>query len=300
MSRLLDEFEVKWFWRPGGLSAKELRLLLQAQTVDAERAGSGDQLNSVQELERIFSAVGEHSSRNRRPEQKPRPRIKKASVWQQLFPVPAGDSSECQIFSVAPSGDCVNEYNRELVNAFENQRLKTPLPDSSHNKISIGLVIEFGLTRVILGGDIEIASWRRVREQVARAKLSAHVVKVSHHGSVNGYCDGLWDDFAASQPPIALLTAYRSRRLPRRIAIQHIKEHAPHVYSTNQAACKPTTETIELDMVSQLAMRSSFRDLHVATENWGRLTYILNDQGEVLALEVVQSAGELDLSFGFD
>ena len=54
------------------------------------------------------------------------------------------------------------------------------------NRVSVILQICFGDTKVLLGGDAENDSWDQVAEKYNDDRLASNVLKVSHHGSVNG------------------------------------------------------------------------------------------------------------------
>ena len=74
-----------------------------------------------------------------------------------------------------------------------------------HNEVSAALVVRYGKTTLVLGGDVESLGWTRALALLKRLNLgvAAHFVKVSHHGSTNGYCPELWQLFSADRRPLA-------------------------------------------------------------------------------------------------
>lgn len=61
--------------------------------------------------------------------------------------------------------------------------------------------------------------------------LAAEIVKVSHHGSTNGYCTDLWSTFVSRKQTIAVLTPYHRHHLPETAALDEISRCAGTVYS---------------------------------------------------------------------
>src|SRR5207245_2818116 len=61
----------------------------------------------------------------------------------------------------------------------------------------------------------------------------SNLVKVSHHGSADGYCDGLWAKLSPGKSAFAVITPYVSQRLPSPEGLQHIKDHARRTFATS-------------------------------------------------------------------
>lgn len=106
---------------------------------------------------------------------------------------------------------------------FSGERPLGDLP----NMVSIGLVIELGARRIVLGGDIENgdgtphSGWRGVLAQLARPDVGlgalmddVDVVKVAHHGSTGAWSDEAWARHAATRRPVAIIAPYAPSRLP--------------------------------------------------------------------------------------
>ena len=94
-------------------------------------------------------------------------------------------------------------------------------PDSiNHNLISSALLISYGQTRVLLGGDMELEAWNdALREQQGSSEtdtdLDCHVIKAPHHGSVTGWHSAFTERLPIDgRPPIAILTPFNRHRHP--------------------------------------------------------------------------------------
>lgn len=225
MSQLLAHFSVKFFWRFAGLSATHLNAFAKHLVLEARRGGSEERKISANDFVRTMSQV--------RVQRQNQLRQKTATGFQQLYPVPADPKAHFQIWSFAPSGNRVADYEHILASRFPIG--KQPLlreSEAEHNSISMGLLVRFGDTRLVLGGDIEESGWSDVLAEIPREELASHLVKVSHHGSKTGYVDGLWEAFSAQSKPIAVIAPYRRFNLPEPEAIGHIKPFVSKILLT--------------------------------------------------------------------
>jgi hypothetical protein len=159
--------------------------------------------------------------------------------------------------------------------------------------VSVGLLITFGETRVILGGDVERAGWNDVRAELQSEHLAAHAVKVSHHGSETGYVPGLWEDLASGRKPIAVIAPYRRFRLPKAEAIDHIRPHVSKILLTCgiEAAAIPGAVTEPLK--SRLFLRTRLKARPATPAECGRCTLVYDASGNCINEECVAPAHKL-------
>lgn len=226
MSQLLEQLNVKYFWRFAGISARDLKLLAKILVVESERGGNGHEQENANDFVRTMELVNERREKKQLKQ-------KTVTGFQQLYPIPFDSTSPFQVSSFAPHGNQVGHYERSLAAGIgENGQLRKSPPQVSHNEVSVGLVVEFGKTRVVLGGDVEKAAWTDSRQEHAREHFFADAVKVSHHGSDTGIVPDLWADISGRKKPIAVIAPYRRFRLPKAEALQHIKEHSSKVFLT--------------------------------------------------------------------
>ena len=119
-------------------------------------------------------------------------------------------------------------------------------PDKvNHNLASPAILLVYGKTRVILGGDMESTGWQQVLadqqdETPPRPPLDCTFVKVSHHGSSNGYCDGLYAMLSKRKAPVAAITPFTrgTHSLPSTEGLNHLKTHAGEIFVTNLSRAK--------------------------------------------------------------
>jgi hypothetical protein len=291
MSHLLEKFQVRLFWRPSAMLGQKLRWLLKLAHMEAKTSGDQTAADNASELERIFTLV-----RERRKQRKEPLLPRNATIATQLYPVPLDPNGEFQIWAVAPSGRQCEGYEESLHKCFDaNGRLKDSLPYSRHNEISLALLVLFGTTRLILGGDVENAGWTDGMNEFGIQHLSAAAVKVSHHGSTNGYCDGLWKGFAANGKPVAVVTPYRRHRLPRRPGLQHIAESVERIVTPCLAAIPPEEFPIPLSSKAPPKSRKALHDkLKAAADTsfpTGKCSFVFDNMGNCVDEKLETPAG---------
>lgn len=247
MSQLLEHLKIMHFWRFAGISARDLILLTKYMLLYADRVDIEEERDSAKEFARTMELVNTLREKGQLHQ-------KTAAGYQQLYPVPTNPSAQFQIWSFAPSGNQIASYESTLAASFDvGGDLLDEHPEPHHNSVSVGLIVKFGVTRIILGGDVEKAAWSEVRREMRDDDLQADAVKVSHHGSETGYVDGLWKVLAGKKKPIAVIAPYRRFKLPKPDALDHIKGHASKIMLTCEveddeipAARKPLKSRLHL------------------------------------------------------
>jgi beta-lactamase superfamily II metal-dependent hydrolase len=296
MARLIDEFRPREFWRFGALSPAHIRTYLAYLQLRAKAAHSEELGRSAYELMCVF----ERAYRGAKAKTLRTARLTSRSVLRDTRVGDPEHGPRLRVECLAPSGNQVEAYERAVLSCVESdgRRVKGRLPHSAHNRVSVVLRVTYGQTRLVLGGDLEAAGWHDVVEEHGEGGLSASAVKVSHHGSENGYCDGLWGRFAAERPPIAVVTPYYRFHLPEPEALSHIAVHAASVYTT----CPTTPGTPErtarrrrapqpqaaAPIESRLAVRHTFaaRILPAAAPRACQCTFRFDPQGHCLGPEI--------------
>ena len=229
MSHLLRDFTIQAFWTFCDTFPDDLRLIVNFFRLEATDLGGGPQVSSkADELQLIFNRLKELET-NGMP-------ILAARSNQRLYPIPTGLSDLVEVFAVAPTHTVAREYVRSLLKylqrRLEANAASIPVyPHRDHNLASIALLIRYGDARIILGGDVETPGWQKALAEFMPEFLAADIVKVSHHGSTNGYCTGLWSTFVSRKQTIAVLTPYHRHHLPETTALDEISRYARTVYS---------------------------------------------------------------------
>ena len=297
MSQLLKQLRVRSFWQSAVMFPHRLKSII-ASAIDAEASGDEEARTSQAELEEIFRVVAEQKQQNRTATREPL--IPKHCIANtQVYPTPAKANSPLTVHVIAPAGRDVDGYHEELDRLFDSTgRMKAQLPHSRHNAISIGLLLTYGKTRVVLGGDVEREAWQNTLAECERAELSAQCVKVSHHGSTTGYCDGLWEVLSAGEKPIAIVTSFRHHRLPRRLALEHIRPFASQLLSTKVSTIAPEELPIPLNPAAPVKSRQAIAQTFEAwpdqaDQTFGVCSLSFDDQGNCVSQSFANGAGPI-------
>jgi beta-lactamase superfamily II metal-dependent hydrolase len=292
MGQLLDEFPVKYFWYFGTQSAGHFKQLMNYVRLEGEQEGTDESRQSGQ----VFPEIWRRVERSR---QKKKTLLKQCTPATLLYPVPVEESAHFRIMGLAPSASQSIIYHRGYMDCFdETGRFKDRLPREHHNRISVALLLIFGSTRIVLGGDVEKPGWTDVLTEIHPRDLAADLVKVSHHGSTNGYCVDLWKHFSGSGRPLAVITSYLSQNLPRKEALEHIREHSRSTLLTCATAVRQTELPEGLAphiLRSRLALLAKMGHLEdEASQSCGRWTLVFDDKGHCIGRDSAPPA--IDLS----
>lgn len=296
MSQILRAMPVSYFWRFGAMSPGDLSLLVEYLVLQADRSKARAAVGNAREFHAILRLVREGARKRRRTLHQ-----KRVVGPQPLYPVPVDRNAEFQIWSLAPSGDQVDRYELALKNCFTKEgEIREEMPHSRHNLVSVALMVSYGQTHIVLGGDVEEAGWRDVIREFGSQRLGSQCVKVSHHGSRNGYCENLWSHFARGGKPIAVVCPFQPRGLPHKEAIEHIRRHADPVITTFapgvSAEQLPSTQLSRAPVKSRAAIRANFHAVHAAeTEESGSCLFVFDDMGRVVQSSIDPPAATLPL-----
>jgi len=131
-------------------------------------------------------------------------------------------ANDVEMLALSPSEESVRRYVEILFRAIpklNGDKLKE-LSGSQHNLLAAAIWISFNKTRIILGSDVEqgdsngLTGWSKIISSIDGPDLSAHFVKVSHHGSSNAFHRNAWEKHAANNFPIAIITPYVKLEIP--------------------------------------------------------------------------------------
>jgi beta-lactamase superfamily II metal-dependent hydrolase len=284
MSQLLQNLDVHAFWRFGALSGRHFVALAEYLAVDAE--GRHAEAEDADEFVRIIRLV--------RDKRIPETRI---GARQQLYPPQHDVRAPLQIWGFAPSGRQIARYERRLEDCFTSDGLlksTSSLPQVRHNIVSAGIMVIYGNTRVVLGGDIEKAGWNDAMEEFPEEWFAASAVKVSHHGSTNGYAENLWQTLALNGKPIAVLAPYRKQGLPDSVALDEIERHSTSVLTTSASALNESVFSADAPLASRLAIHDRFKaEAEAETPGCGCCSLFFDQYGNCLEQVVDASASRI-------
>ncbi|MCA9011947.1 MAG: hypothetical protein KDB01_19480, partial [Planctomycetaceae bacterium] len=194
-------------------SAHDLKRIIKLKKIPAHEVNSFSELEDADELHEIFAYLSERIRRTKNPGAKSTFKVAQAEMNCRLYP--PGEAAY-RIVALAPHGNDVFEFNNQLCRAFDdNGRLKAELPEQKFNRISMALLVVLPKFKVMLGGDVEKAGWKRSICGSSETDWKSVLYKVSHHGSAGAFCDELekavfWPDKLTT----SVVTGYARSRLP--------------------------------------------------------------------------------------
>lgn len=270
--QILNKFQVKIFWRYDGPTSDEIDYILAYFAHEAE---NGDEVlkENNKELFSIYETLNKLSSKRKNALQ-----MEYIQSRKQLYPQEIDPESQIQIWSLAPSSKQVSCYRKKLFRCFDKEKnLKKKMQYFDHNIISAALVIKYGKTHVVLGGDVDETGWKHVLKNFQKNWLYSNMVKVSHHGSSNGYNAESWLLFSkGDEKPIAVVTPFGRFDLPSKEAIEHIKRYSQALlspyYSEDFSDYSP-------DMVTRAFIHKHFDAKPMVKTNFGVSSIIFDDEG---------------------
>lgn len=127
---------------------------------------------------------------------------------------------------LGPAENLANAYEASLVDNLtgfvgEKGHLVNAAwkPDGvNHNEASPAILVEYGGTRILLGGDMEQRAWKHALGQWQKAggspRLDCQLVKASHHASANGFEEGFYTRAGAGGAPIIVVTPFNRNQSP--------------------------------------------------------------------------------------
>lgn len=127
--------------------------------------------------------------------------------------------TDISIKALSPGASCIRKYLELLHKAIpEEGKAVLRLDDRGHNLLSVSLLIKLGDLKILLGSDVENSQgedtgWQSIILNTG-ADLSAQLVKVSHHGSINGYLKEAWDMHCSKAKAIAIITPFNRTPSP--------------------------------------------------------------------------------------
>jgi hypothetical protein len=190
--------------------------------------------NDVEDADELVVFLNGIRSRCRDRNRARRFEFRRLHLQQLLLSVPF--TPEIKITGIGASGRQIIIYEDSLVSCFggPDGLLADRISGINHNLISGGLLIEYGDARIVLGGDIEEDAWQDNLAQLP--SLRSQLVKVSHHGSKTGYCDGLWSALSPGKSAIAVIAPYTKYGLPSEEGLGHIAAHANIIFTSSVEA----------------------------------------------------------------
>jgi beta-lactamase superfamily II metal-dependent hydrolase len=154
--------------------------------------------------------------------------------------------------------DCLAPHPKELSSYQTSLARWAAHPDeyrADENRLSVVLRLKYGQSTVLLGSDATSNSWIDVaKESVKRAdSLRSNLVKVSHHGSKQGFFRGAWDKISVPQRTHGAISASGQYGLPHRLVITNLRELGVRLHCTNYAPSCVKTDELDLSKFEGLS-----------------------------------------------
>lgn len=140
------------------------------------------------------------------------------------------------VASLSPSPGTVTATFHEIANLIPRVGLMRRFATSEPNDRAVVLWVQAGKRVALLGADLEDTSdpvfgWAGVLAAPSLPTGPAEMIKVAHHGSLNGDHPGVWIRLLTSAP-LAALTPYLrgATPLPRVTDTQRLRQNTPNLY----------------------------------------------------------------------
>ena len=238
MLKLFETFRPREFWHPSALSGTALKQMIQRGKTPALEVNSHAMRDAFDELEQLYFAI---AKRVRMRSVSTRLLIQEGSMNQTLFENATKRSSTgFAIKSLAPHGNDSFRFRERLAKAFdESGYLKADLPEEEFNLISMALLIICPAFRILLGGDVENASWRLINQDATEKDWKSRLFKISHHGSKGAFCATLKTAvFSADHGTNSVVTGFKKCNLPDNEVLTEVKSVSETVGVTHHRHIK--------------------------------------------------------------
>lgn len=175
---------------------------------------------------------------------------------------------ESVIYTLSPSDATLKAYDLEISQLIESIKPTERVLASSPNAKSVVLSVGFGEHRAILGADLEISGnayegWVNILDNctVLKNKRPASLLKISHHGSENGYHQRIWDELLITNA-VGKLTPYNKSNLPREEMLNLYSSHTVNLFSTSKSGLEPKSKKRDRSMEKAIRdYRPSLREI---------------------------------------
>lgn len=152
--------------------------------------------------------------------------------------------NEVEILGLSPSARSAEIYRDLLYAAIPKEEgdFLNYLSDSEHNLISAAVWCSINQVRLIFGSDVEageeeFTGWRGIMRNPNCPDLSAHLIKVAHHGSSGAFHQKVWERHSDGICPISVITPYNKLKeaLPRETGADKIAQYSGQVIITSKS-----------------------------------------------------------------
>lgn len=154
--------------------------------------------------------------------------------------------------------DCLAPHPKELSSYQTSLARWSEHPEEyrgDENRLSVVLRLKYGENTVLLGSDATSSSWMDLTKQSVKTgeSIRSILVKVSHHGSTQGFFKGAWETITTPGMTHGAISAGVQYGLPHRSVITSLRELGVRLHCTNYAPSCIKTDELDLSKFEGLS-----------------------------------------------
>lgn len=143
-----------------------------------------------------------------------------------------------EVLALSPSDESIKLFDYEISRLIADFGSPARKLIQSSNQKSVVLLLKLGRHRAILGADLEVTGspltgWECILQSCTTIDKKSSYIKISHHGSENGYHVDIWNNLLDSNPQAMLTPWNRNKSLPRPAMVAKYKSHTHNLYITS-------------------------------------------------------------------
>lgn len=220
--------QAKWFVSIV-LDQKKFLRLVGLEHTKAQKLGSSSSTTEFHNCLEILQSRGA------------KPLFHYASQDTTLFSSAFPDRMRSEVVALSPSQQSQFDFDLEIANLITEFGVPEKRLVLKHNHRSVTILLKLGSHRALLGSDLELTNssltgWRGVIELCTTIDQKSSYFKVPHHGSSNGYYEGIWTNLLIAKPEATLTPWNRNQKLPQPEMVEKYKSLTNNLYITSNAA----------------------------------------------------------------
>lgn len=199
---------------------------LQLVSMDYEKLEKLGSISSTKEFMRCLEIIEERQAP-----------IRKAVQDRNLYSKTL-NSDRIEVFSLSPSDESIRLYDHEISRLITEFGPPARKLIQSANEKSIVVFLKLSQHRVILGADLEVTGsnltgWECILQSCSSIDRKSSYIKISHHGSENGYHIDIWRKLLELNPQATLTQWNKNKGLPQPAMVTKYKSHTTNLYITS-------------------------------------------------------------------
>lgn len=169
------------------------------------------------------------------------------------------DTLFSETFALSPSDHTIECFMNEistLITEFGSQNKKIPI--NKPNAKSVAIYLKLGKHAVLLGSDLELSKddkegWLNILNHNKVIDKPASLLKIAHHGSLNGYSERIFSELMDEKPVTKLTPWNKKDKLPQAEMIAKYRNHSSAIYITSPIKLTNKAKKRERDIEKLIA-----------------------------------------------